>query len=230
MRFLFLALSLLILPVASRADDCPRTPYASVTVSTKQDYPQTVTSVNIAGLQGLRGGQDSAATDGREHVPLGLTSAQTQYQIQLKAQVAQLHDGTYCVAFRDVDVEYEFKNTTVYIANEIPPYSCVYNEVMNHEQRHVSVDAQLLREWQFRLQQDTEYAVRNQGTLRGPNQQQLMEQLKANLREALRSTSESLMAERKRRQSQVDTRMEYDRVSRSCNGAAQDIVRKALGY
>lgn len=219
----------LLLPVAGWAEGCPPAPHPTVLVTTRQDPPQTTTNNDIGDLRSRQTGQ-SSAVHGGEHVPLGLTAAQTQYQISMQAQVSQLRDGSYCVAFKDVDVQYSFSNTTIYIAHEVPSGSCLYNEVMNHEQRHVAVDGQLLREWQFRLQQDTEYAVRQVGTLRGNDRQALMEQLKASLRSALQNTSDSLLAERGRRQSQVDTRMEYDRVSRACNGAAQDIVRKALGY
>lgn len=219
----------LLYPAASHADLCPQAPRANVTVTTHQDPARLNTSVDIRGLQSIKGGSD-IASGGQQHVPLGLARAEVTYQVGIQARVAQLRNGNYCVSLSDVKVDYDFENTTIYIANELPPGTCAYSQVAAHEQRHVATDAQLLNEWQFRLRQDAEYAVRNIDTVVSRDQQAAVNQLKAELATRIKASANSLLQERARRQAQVDSKMEYDRVSRSCNGQVQEFVRKALGY
>lgn len=229
MRILLLALLLALLPSTGQAESCPRAQRPQVDVSTRQDSPRLDNSVGISGLQAMSASRDSAASSAN-HFVLGLASAQVTFQLGIRAQISQQRDGSLCASLSSVDVEYAFANTAIHVANEIPQGTCIYQEILAHEQRHVSVDGQLLREWQYRLQQDTQYAAYNVGTVQGTDQQALMQELQNRLRDKLQQTTDALLGERARRQAQVDTRMEYDRVSRVCHGAAQDIIRKTMGY
>lgn len=231
MRLLaFAFLITLLLPATAMAQECPRsTVYPTAVVKTRQDTPQLITNVDINGLRSLRNAPESAG-GGSEHVPLGLAKAEVTYQISMQAQITPLRNGSFCVNLKQADIEYAFANTAIYVASEVPKGSCIFSKVEEHERQHVSVDGQLLREWQFRLQQDADAAVRGIGTIWNYSQEQALEDMKSRIRTSLQETAKYLLAERARRQAQVDTRMEYDRIARSCNGEAQTIVRRALGY
>ena len=164
-RLLLLALSILcLLPGLALAQECPRADRPRVRVEVRQDNPQVFTSYDIRGLNGMRNNRESAGGS-NEHVPLGLATAQVTYQMSMQARVATLPNGNTCVSPAEVVIEYAFSNTGIYIASEIPIGSCSYSRVEEHERRHVEVDGQLLREWQFRLQQEAEYAVQNVGVI-----------------------------------------------------------------
>ncbi len=229
MRLLLIALLVALCPQFALAQDCPRNNNPTALVKVRQDTPRLITNVDIAGLRGIRN-STSGAAGGHEHVPLGLAKADVTYQISIQARVTSLPNGSFCVSLVEADIEYAFADTAIYIASEIPVGTCMFSKVEEHERRHVAVDAQLLREWHFRLQQEADYAVRDLGPIWSYNQEQAMEELKSRLRSSLQESSKTMLGERSRRQAQVDTRMEYDRISRACDGEAQEIVRKALGY
>lgn len=229
MRLLVLLLLIALFPNSGRAENCPRARDANIRVTTRQEMPRMVTSVDIRGLQGLRSGGNVASGDS-EHVPLGLAKAEVTHQIQMQAEITTLPNGSVCASLRDVTIEYAFTNTEIYVASELPIGSCAFSQVEEHERRHVATDAQLLREWQFRLQQEGEYAVRSLGTVWDRDQTGALEELKRRLSAKLQESADTLLRERARRQADVDTRMEYDRVSRACNGEIQGFVRKAMGY
>ena len=188
-----------------------------------------VTDLDIHSLKAMSTAED-AAVGTTAHVPLGLAKAQATFEMNMQAQIEKHSDGTVCVGLTQVNVRYAFVNTAIYIAQEIPYGTCLFGEVEAHERRHVEVDGQLLREWQYRLQQDAQYAAANIGVVSGYDQTELMERIKTRLRASISESSDALIGERRRRQEQVDSRMEYDRISRACDGQAQDIVRRALGH
>ena len=153
---------------------------------------------------GLTGGQISIATD-------------LNYSISKSPLLRQS-----CLWFDKVTVSV-VSEPTVYIANEYKEGSCRFRTTFEHEMKHVKADIDILNEFQPRLEAAAKAAVADTSTI-GPFSTDDIEQIKSGvnkkIEDALLKTIESLQSERRIRQQAIDSREEYDRLSRVC-GAGQ---------
>jgi len=102
----------------------------------------------------------------------------------------------------------------VYIADEIPPDSCGFHEVMAHEQKHLNVNQHLLQEAIPKIEQQFLEHIRQRGVYHS-----IDPMLPRNdMQEFLASVMNSFDTENVQRQQRVDSPEEYHRVSVSCNG------------
>lgn len=108
---------------------------------------------------------------------------------------------------------------TVFIASEYKPGTCRYRTTAEHEMKHVAVDAKILDEFAPKLEAAARQAARTAAP-REPVPTKDIDAVKAEINrrieEALKQPIAELHAERKIRQQAVDTRAEYDRLSRLC--------------
>ena len=89
-----------------------------------------------------------------ESLTLGLTHYQPVLSVNPVSTARDLPNGTTCVQVQRIDITFGYRNVVVYIAGEIPQGSCGFNEVMQHEQKHVMVQKQILEKFIPVLQQD----------------------------------------------------------------------------
>lgn len=232
MRALFLILVLLLLcpTVTAQASPCPRVGPPSVSVGidmgpVQGDHSKTIAQLTELGAEPM---SRQAALSGRQHVPLGLTSAQIKTAYELEGRTVTQGDGTVCTYLYRLTIQLSNASTMVYIAREIPSGTCINGEVTAHENKHVAVNNAVLRDYQSRLADDVRTSLQNLGAIavrsRAVAMQSLSDQVKGPVEAAVKRMDE----ERLRRQAQIDTPQEYDRVSRACNGEAQRYVRQAL--
>jgi hypothetical protein len=110
-------------------------------------------------------------------------------------------------------------NPTIYVANEIPKDTCLYREVLAHEYKHYSVDYGVAQDFQVLLQDELDRYVKQIGVA-GPftaaQKDRAQKQMGDGLEAKIRSLNERLKKERLKRQGNVDTLDEYERVARAC--------------
>ena len=110
---------------------------------------------------------------------------------------------------------------TIYVAHEIPEQSCLYNEVLMHEQRHFNTDAQIARDLQYTLKSEIDAMLARTGVL-GPFSSQMQDstrnEMMQRLSQVINGVNDRMKAERTRRQALIDTMQEYERVARACPG------------
>ncbi len=233
MRPLFLPLLLLLIvlgPHAAMAASCPDATAPRVTATLTQDPVHQDRLLGIRDLKKLYATTDNgtvAETPG--HFPLGLTVTDARYDMNVEALVSTLSDGTICAALKELTVHVRFADVKVHVARELPYGSCIEHEVLAHENRHVAVDRDLVQGWQPNLQQAVEKAARNLGSLTVTSARNGPAALGDRLKPALESAMNQLLAERARRQAEVDSPEEYARFSHVCDGAAPRIARREAG-
>ena len=231
-RLLFLSLSGMLLatlpaasPAAAQSNGCSGFPptklvFDSVLAPIQRDDGQT-----IAQLTRLPGRTPGPAGSAGGHV-LGLTLARYGEQSQVSALFRTMNDGTYCASASTVTISFGFQQRIVHVASEIPVNSCLHGEVLAHEMRHVAVDEALLREMMPQIRIRLDQVLEGMAPVRSRSQAQAMAAIRRPLESAMRRIMQEFGRERDRRQAQVDTVEEYERVSRVCNGEARNYLPK----
>jgi hypothetical protein len=231
MRSLF-TFFLVLCALPAWAQVCPNPQAAPKVVLTVKQSPVTHDNSkyihDLIGLSTTLAASSLAAAAGHKHVPLGLTEVKTRFTSSMESEVIRLRNGRYCASLRTLFVDFIFDDTTVYVATNLPRSSCIYREVLLHEYKHVEVDRQLLAQWRSTLEREAQNAARTVGIIEARSQNELGEMMKAKLEPQLRRTFQQLLDARDRAQAQIDTREEYERVSRSCNGEARKYVPAGL--
>ena len=211
-------------PMVAQAESCGSQP-VRVSASIIQDSVRGDNSLSLAQLQQLPDTEVSAALGGRQHVRLGATHVQFGYETSPQVRIKQTSDGVYCAEMVNLDVRFRFSDTVVYIAREIPRSSCLYGEVQAHENRHVAVDSGLVAEWNYRVQEEVRAIAARIRPIQAYSTSGIAQQMTDQIQPQLNQLMQRIMQERDRRQAQIDTLQEYQRVSRVCNGEAARYVQ-----
>ncbi|AWU93377.1 hypothetical protein [Azospirillum ramasamyi] len=231
-RFLFLLPAVLLAalptasPAAAQSNGCSGFPTTKLVLDSVLAPIQRDDAPTIAQLTRLPGRTPGPAGSAGGHV-LGLTQARYGEQSQISALFKQMGDGTYCAAASTVTISFGFQQRIVHVASEIPANSCLHGEVLAHEMRHVAVDEALLREMMPQIRSSLEQVVDGMAPVRSRSQAQAMAAIRRPLESAMRRIMREFGRERDRRQAQVDTVEEYERVSRICNGEARNYLPKS---
>lgn len=111
-------------------------------------------------------------------------------------------------------------DSTIYIASEYPKGTCHYNAVLEHEKTHVAVDRELVNKYSNIIVKAVNNTLKTVGYAQGPfpaNQMpEVQKKIDAYLSQIIGAYGKNFAAERNKRQGQVDTISEYNRVHAVC--------------
>lgn len=149
----------------------------------------------------------------------GLTKGNinVEREVEFRTSVEQ-NSGVSCIWPIRITVDVHLIDT-VYIANQYSPGSCEFRETYNHEIKHVNVDRTVLNKYVPYIKSRIQMTANMLG-VQGPVSDKELPRLRKNMSEKIRlevdNIIDQLQNERSRRQNDVDTESEYERVSRSC--------------
>ena len=149
---------------------------------------------------------------------LGLALAQFGERQQMSVSTQTLANGSVCASVASVRVTFGFESRRVFVARELPPGSCIYNEVQSHEMKHVRADEELLRRYLPRVDERLRVELRRMSPMRAANGQQAVGAIRNRIEQLLRGMLDEFTREHDRVQAQIDTVDEYRRLSASCGG------------
>ena len=125
-----------------------------------------------------------------------------------------------CVWYEEIDITIK-ASPTIYIAQEHVGNRCRYNATLKHELRHVKVDQQLLAKYQRQFTYNVKKMAREVDVV-GPIRSSDVDQARADMNEqiqrVIKYTLDEMKVERRKRQQAVDSKTEYDRLSKMCGG------------
>jgi hypothetical protein len=230
MNRLFLALILfLALPFCAQAAErtCDNNPDVPITITPVFETPTYNVDTDLATLQGL-------SRDVSRVIPESLTLGLTRYNQVMRVNPASvasdMPDGTTCVKVERVDIMFGYKDVVVYVANDIPPHTCGYDQVLEHEQKHVAVQRQILNDYIPVLQQNLKEYLAENGAQQNKDYAQAVTWLRDNVEAIAEDVMVKITEENTRLQSNIDTPEEYARIGESCNGQLHDVVRKFVRH
>jgi hypothetical protein len=212
-------------PVLAQDVVCPSYPDVPVDISAHFDNPTYDHSQDINAILRI-------ANDSKHSIKEGLTLGVTRYDPVMEFNVSihemRIASGLACAFVDHVDVNIGYKNVAVYIASEIPQDSCGFNQVMQHEQKHIDVNKQILAEYAPRIQSELKEYLRMNGVFKQVKEDYALAILHDRLQQLLNGIITDMTEENHRRQQAIDTRAEYVRVSSACGGQLRGIAAQFL--
>lgn len=198
---------------------CPNLPPPKINVKLSQSRLVTDNTRNRDQLATLNSSSLSPIYGGEFPIVNGLTSSNINVTADTSFTMASnnaLKKG--CIIVQNVDVKLTY-SPTVYIYKNFRPGSCMYREVMEHEMQHVQVDKNALSAFKNYIKKATKYAV-NATLAPDPLPIDKIEDAKINMAKsisvAVQFATKKMQEQLKTRQRQIDTREEYQRMSRVC--------------
>lgn len=210
------------LPQATAHAACPQFPETVVTVHPHFAAPRYNFQQSLASLRRIAETQ-SAAIFHRDQ-PVGLAVGELKVTMAMQANAAVGTDKMICAKPAQLQVEVGFQNSTIYVAREFPRRTCAHNEVLAHEEEHVAIDRELLREYEPIIQRFLQVSVRELGTVRAKDGAAAEAKMQQFISKQLEKVADKMNAERVRRQSAHDSPEEYARLAAVCDGEVSRLV------
>ena len=200
-------------------DECDRLPLPSVAVKRLDEPVSLDTTYGYKSLKVL-----GAALVRPENQVLGLTLATSRVNFEIKTSSYVDHTDRWECSSPQITVIYGFSPMTVYVAKEFPKGSCPYNEVYQHELRHVKTYQDHLVNIEKDLADTLRQRFATGSIWRAPKgQTRLM--LEKEMNERWLPFIKREIERVESAQKLIDTPEEYARVSGACNGEIERMVR-----
>lgn len=125
-----------------------------------------------------------------------------------------------CMWYDEINVDI-ISEPTIYIASEHNGNRCRYNATMRHELKHIDVDQSVMKKYSGQFDSAVRKAVRNldlSNPFPASNIQAQRAVLNRQIQDAVETTLTSMKSERRARQQKIDSKQEYDHLSRLCGG------------
>lgn len=174
--------------------------------------------------QALQGFQIDTVSPYGAHVHTrvsGLTEGkmETATQMRIGGNMSPMTQ-TSCLWFEEIEVIIR-TIPTVHIASEHVNNKCRYRVTLEHEMKHVDVSRRLAREYAGEIKKVIMNEVRRLGVV-GPGPAAQADGIRHDMMKSVQQAVSIVLAEMKlehrSRQQQVDTKYEYDRLSKMCGG------------
>lgn len=198
---------------------CPAQAPPVVSLSFSQNTPVIDHSASTAQLSAEKVDFVVAHKPGEVFRTGGITAGNVR--AGFKVSYRKLFDpatGAGCVWSDRIDVMVDY-SPTIHIARENKAGSCRYNAIMDHEMRHVGTDIVTLNEYNRTLQnavQQTGNALGAQYAANPAAMQAQQTRFSDMIQKTVNRVMDDFQKTRALRQSQIDTRQEYLRLSSAC--------------
>ncbi len=126
--------------------------------------------------------------------------------------------GQVCYWHSDMDIYLHIK-PTIYVASDFPKGSCMHAAILEHEHKHVIVDREIVNKYAALIGQalrEDIHRYRIFGPVPISQEQALAAQMKQRMQTILTSYTTQMATERRKRQQQIDSLSEYERVNNLC--------------
>jgi hypothetical protein len=164
----------------------------------------------------------------RHETPVGLTAARVRLDASFTmSSLVDPRDGSACVQFSRIDLFFGFDDRKVYLARELPPGTCSYATILDHESKHVATDEKILAALGPQLTDTLRAQVRSVGIMRARSSQEGEAKLKLMVQETLAGLGKKVTELRESEQQKIDSPEEYARLSASCEGDLARIIEEA---
>ena len=210
----------------ARADACGGSiPPPTLTVRTDARPP---TQDHSRGVASLSGDDRLAVPRGLENFryAVGVTAADATGHTEWDMQGQALPDGRQCWWISQAKIVATV-STRVFIAKEIPRGSCLWNEVVKHEAKHVRLDQQLFPQMSGLIRPKVLAAISHSVVARSQAEARTL--LGSLLSQATRQAVAEFQQARDAAQLRIDTAAEYGRPNKVCGEAAVSAIIQRAG-
>jgi len=201
---------------AAAAGACaPYTKPIVVDFTTHASDPLYNHNLNVAGIRNLfrtRG----QASGGPHDRALGITYVETMLSMNASSTLVPHQDG-YCIYLNSVTANFGWERLEVFIASELVQGGCAYRAVLDHENQHVGINRDTLKEFAPQIRARLEDVLRDQQPVlmrdNGQGTDAILAQIHARMNAILDQFRDTLG----RRQATIDTARNYGATSALCS-------------
>ncbi len=161
-----------------------------------------------------------------ESVVLGITHYNPVLEFHATLIKKTMSSGLYCAKVKSVNARIGYTNITVYIAREFPEGTCEFDHVMTHEQKHVTVNRELLEEFTPLIEERLKDYFRLYGTFQVEQPNFADSLINEKVKAVFSEMAQKMLLENQRRQKLVDSPEEYAKNNTACNGNVAKIARQ----
>ncbi|MDD9901287.1 MAG: hypothetical protein OXT65_09940 [Alphaproteobacteria bacterium] len=207
----------IVIPVA--APSCDRQAPPTVYVHFKNNPPVYVHNMSSKQLDQFEASIAVPRMEGETFHRYGMLDSNTGINVKLDYRSKfwpQTND--HCVWMHEIHVDIVYE-PQISLAKEMQKGSCIYNEVVQHELRHVGTDVITIREYLEPIRTATAAATKKNGIKRPVKEeavQGILDTWKHTAFNAARSVFQTMNGVRADRQALIDTRQEYLRTGKNC--------------
>lgn len=193
-------------------------PLPQINIDIKAGEPPVLRSKSIKDLGNLH--LQSSESLGSAHT-MGMYNAQIAVFIESQASLRSrlFSEMQLCPTQVDVKISVGHK---IYIASEIPSNSCAFSETLAHEKMHETAQINAITRMKGEIRQ---IVLANMFQLFGKDEKSLSNKFDGMQKDISKIISHAISISTAGVHNQIDTEKEYDRVSRSCGGEFQSIVK-----
>ena len=150
----------------------------------------------------------------------GLMSGEIRVESRVRMmQEKYKHAGVGCLHIESVDVIVHV-DPTIYVASEFKKGTCEHKAIIEHEKRHVKVDADMATKYAGIIREEIKARIKEIGASFGPYKiadlKKVQDQIQAQFDEIVTSKTQQMTEERHLLQQNLDTAEEYKKVSDQC--------------
>lgn len=211
-RLIWLALYCCSQFVQAEDNPCDALPKPAVTIKRLTEKLDLNTTYSYRSLTNIAG---AISQPGRE--VLGLTRGSASAAFSLLMPSLAEASGRWECSSPQITLTYGFTPVTIYVAREFPPGTCAFQEINEHEQRHLKTYQEHMLAIEKSLNDSLSRRFASGSVWRGP----VGENAKRLRRELDERWLPYVQREIKRvesAQALIDTPEEYDRVANACDG------------
>ena len=198
---------------------CPAKPAPNITLQFQNDPPRISHTRSSASLMKLK---KNSASPSYEEFPIleGVTSSQIQVKYDVNfTDREDMQARQACISISSVHITITYK-PVIYINSNIRKGSCRYKETLKHEMKHVRTDIDTINEFTPDIRDAAADALRYTQTtepIDTDHADDIHDDISEKLSEAIDEENADLQKTRKKRQRQIDSRAEYERLSKACS-------------
>jgi hypothetical protein len=202
---------------------CPLTPAPTISVTVSVEDAAFDRTQDVADLNRLMFDDERHWID-EEGAAMGVT----QHLFDLDWQNVQSietegRDGARCVGYKDGEIAVTL-GATIFVASEIPGDSCLYREVLAHEQRHRALGSEMTIAFGRQLEAEIAAALRQQPYVEVPSGDMPWLVADQHLQAIIDAAYAVFRRDHSRRQLAIDSNEEYRRVEAVCPGETDKYI------
>jgi hypothetical protein len=147
---------------------------------------------------------------------IGLTYAEISISLGAATVARPRERSSYCVYLEEVEARFGFDKFDVYVGREYPAGSCEYRTILDHENEHVTIYKDVIRDYGGRIRTAIERELMNLGPVFVPSARAGGERAISQLQQRLQPTIDAFQAESRRRNGRIDTQSNYGALQELC--------------
>ncbi len=224
-----LVLSLALLAPAAKAQDgCGSYPQIPVKVVSVFEEPNYDFTQDINGLQAIASRTKDKIPGNHKSLALGLTTYTPLINFKAKLVEMPTTSGLPCIMVEDIFASLGYQDIKVYIATEFPQGTCGFDAIVEHEVKHLIVNKEVLEEYVEKIRTELEYQMPILGVAQQESIAYSEQVLRREINAIVSKFLNEMSQENARRQMEIDSEEEYERVSNACEGEIQNAMKAHL--